>query len=60
MRAIAVTRSMEMAVSPEQVWPLLADTDRFNRLIGMHEVRYRPIDGGDTTGARFLAETRAS
>jgi class 3 adenylate cyclase len=59
MRAIAVTRSMEMAVSPEQVWPLLADTDRFNRLIGMHEVRYRPIDGGGTTGARFVAETRA-
>jgi class 3 adenylate cyclase len=46
------------------VWPLISDTDRFNRLLGMAEVRYRPIDAGapkadPKTSARFVAETRA-
>jgi adenylate cyclase len=61
MRAIVVTRSMDLAAPPERVWPFLADTDRFNRIIGMHEVTYRPIEGGaDAGGARFVAETRAA
>lgn len=61
MRAIVVTRSMDLAAPPERVWPFLADTDRFNRIIGMHEVSYRPIEGDSTAGgARFVAETRAA
>ncbi|MGH7298566.1 MAG: DUF5939 domain-containing protein, partial [Polyangiaceae bacterium] len=59
MRAIVVTRSVEMASPPERVWTLLADTERFNRLIGSHDVIYRPIEEGTTSSARFLAETRA-
>jgi adenylate cyclase len=61
MRAIVVTRSMDLAAPPERVWPLLADTDRFNRIIGMHEVSYRPIEAGaGAGGARFVAETSAA
>ena len=61
MRAIVVTRSMDLAAPPERVWPLLADTDRFNRIIGMQEVTYRPIEGeAGANGARFVAETRAA
>jgi class 3 adenylate cyclase len=59
MRAIVVTRSVDLASPPEKVWPLMADTDRFNRLVGAHDVRYRPIEEGTGASARFIAETRA-
>ena len=59
MRAIVVTRSVDLAAPPERVWTFMADTERFNRLLGMSDVRYRPIEADNTTGARFLAETRA-
>jgi adenylate cyclase len=54
-----VTRSVDLASPPERVWPILSDTERFNRLIGAHDVVYRPIEEGTTSSARFLAETRA-
>jgi class 3 adenylate cyclase len=61
MRAVVVTRSLDLAAPPERVWPFLADTDRFNRIIGMHEVSYRPIEEeARASGARFVAETRAA
>jgi adenylate cyclase len=59
MRAIVVTRSVDFASPPERVWPFLADTERFNRLIGSHDVVYRPIEEGAASSARFVAETRA-
>jgi adenylate cyclase len=57
--AIVVVRTFDLAASPERVWPLLTDTDRFNRLFGLAAVVYRPIEPGDGA-ARFVAETRAS
>ena len=59
MRAIVVTRSVDLASPLERVWPILSDTDRFNRLIGSHDVAYRPIEEGNASSARFVAETRA-
>jgi adenylate cyclase len=59
MEAVVVTRSVDLASPPERVWPLVSDTDRFNRLFGMSEVHYRPVDATNTSGARFVAETRA-
>jgi adenylate cyclase len=59
MEAVVVTRSVALAAPPERVWPLVSDTDRFNRLLGMSEVRYRPVDAANKSGARFVAETRA-
>jgi adenylate cyclase len=61
MRAVVITRSLDLAAPPERVWPFLADTDRFNRIIGMQEVTYRPIEEeARAGGARFVAETRAA
>ena len=59
MDAVVVTRSVDLAAPPERVWPLVSDTDRFNRLLGMAAVNYRPVDAGNKTGARFVGETRA-
>ena len=59
MDAVVVTRSINLSSPPDKVWPLLSDTDRFNRVLGMGEVHYRPVDAGSKSGARFVAETRA-
>ncbi len=61
MDAVVVTRSVHLAAAPERVWPLISDTERFNRLLGMAEVRYRPIGAEEARGssARFIGETRA-
>jgi class 3 adenylate cyclase len=59
MDAVVVTRSVNLASPPDRVWPLLSDTDRFNRLLGLREVRYRPVDAANRTGACFVGETRA-
>ncbi|MGH7436023.1 MAG: adenylate/guanylate cyclase domain-containing protein [Polyangiaceae bacterium] len=59
MDAVSVTRSVNLASPPDRVWPLLSDTDRFNRLLGLHEVKYRPVDASNKTGACFVGETRA-
>ena len=60
MRAVVVTRRVHLASPLERVWPFLSDTERFNRLIGMSGVRYRAIEDGTTSSARFVGETRAS
>jgi class 3 adenylate cyclase len=39
------------------VWPLVTDTDRANRLVGGRPVKYRAIEEGEKTSARFVAET---
>src|SRR5580704_5471656 len=59
MNAVVVTQSVVLASPPSRVWPLISDTDRFNRLLGMAAVNYRPIDPGQKTSARFVGETRA-
>ncbi|MFT3696841.1 MAG: DUF5939 domain-containing protein [Kofleriaceae bacterium] len=59
MGAIVVTQAFDLSASPEKIWPLLTDTDRFNRLFGLAPVEYKPIESGDTA-ARFVAQTRNS
>jgi len=60
MQAIVVEKAFELSASPESIWPLLTDTDRFNRLFGLAPVEYRPIAEDAGSSARFVAETRAS
>jgi class 3 adenylate cyclase len=62
MRPVVVTASARMAASPEQVWPLLSDTDRANRLIGVAPVTFSPIEAKSegSTAARFVGETTAA
>ncbi len=55
---VRATASIDLASAAKDVWPLLVDTDRMNRLIGMAPVTYRPIDNGKHEAARFLADSR--
>ena len=56
--SVRASGTVELASAPADVWPLLVDTDRLNRLIGMDPVRYRPLESTRHDAARFLAETR--
>ncbi len=58
MTAVRATHTEELSSAPADVWPLLVDTDRLNRLMGMAPVSYRSIEGGKHEAARFLADTR--
>ena len=59
MRPVVVVRTIDLASPPEQVWPLLADTDQSNRRTGGRPVVFRPIEPDSPTSARFVGETRA-
>jgi len=56
--AVRADASVDLASSPADVWPLLVDTDRLNRLLGMAPVAYRPFEGTHHDASRFLADTR--
>lgn len=58
MTPLTVRRTVQLEASPEEVWPLLAETDRVNRLIGLAPVRYHPVEpAAAATGARLVGET---
>jgi adenylate cyclase len=59
MATVVATGSLELAASPDKVWPLITDTDRTNRLIGTNPVKFRPIEAGTKSSARFVGETSA-
>ncbi len=46
-----------MASAPADVWPLITDTDRTNRLLLGKAAIYKPIEEGTKSSARFVAET---
>jgi adenylate cyclase len=56
--SVRATKAVELASAPADAWPLLVDTDRLNRLIGMEPVAYRPAGSETHAASRFLAETR--
>ena len=62
MGAIVVARTFELRASPERVWPLLTDTDRFNRLFGLAPVAYEPVadDRAADSPVRFVGHTKSS
>lgn len=59
MRPVVAVESIDLAAAPDDVWPLVADTDRSNRLLGMAEVAFTPVDEGNKSAARFVGSTRA-
>jgi adenylate cyclase len=59
MGTVVATGSLELAAPPDKVWPLITDTDRTNRLIGTKPVKFRAIEDGAKTSARFVGETSA-
>jgi class 3 adenylate cyclase len=48
-----------MASAPPDVWPLITDTDRTNRLLFGKPPIYKAIEAGTKSSARFVAETSA-
>ena len=60
MRSVVVTSSVTMVSAPADVWPLITDTDRTNRLLMGRPPTNRPIEKGAKTTARFVAETSAA
>ncbi|HVJ91887.1 MAG TPA: DUF5939 domain-containing protein [Labilithrix sp.] len=60
MSSVVVVSTIQLASAPADVWPLITDTDRTNRIVlGTGNV-YRPIEPGSNTCARFIVETRAA
>lgn len=59
MASVVVTSTITLSSAPADVWPLITDTDRTNRLvIGTSNV-YRPIEADAKGSARFVVDTRA-
>ena len=57
MRPVVVTTRVSMASAPADVWPLITDTDRTNRLLLGKPAVYTPIEKGTKSSARFVAQT---
>jgi len=57
---VIVETTIDLSSAPADVWPLITDTDRTNRLVLGSASVYTPIEKGAKTSARFLAETKAA
>jgi class 3 adenylate cyclase len=60
MRSVVVTSTIDLASAPADVWPLITDTDRTNRLVFGSSNVYKPIEAGSKSSARFVVETSAA
>jgi class 3 adenylate cyclase len=58
MRSVVVTTNLTLSSAPADVWPLITDTDRTNRLVLGQSNVYKPIEEGTKSSARFLVETK--
>ncbi len=52
---VDLKRVVECASPPEALWPILADTDRFNRAVGLSRIAVQPLEGAGA--ARYLGAT---
>ena len=52
---VDLKRVVECASPPEALWPILADTDRFNRAVGLSRIAVQPLEGAGA--ARYLVAT---
>lgn len=57
---MVVSSAISLSSSPADVWPLVTDTDRTNRLVVGSSNVYKPIEPGSKSSARFVVETRAA
>lgn len=56
MKTVQIEQEVACTSPPETLWPLLADTARLNRLVGMAPLELTPIDGAG--GERFHVKTK--
>lgn len=59
MRPVVVETTIALSSAPADVWPLVTDTDRTNRLVFGTPAVYRPIEKDVRSSARFVVETKA-
>ena len=52
---VAVERTEHLKSPPAQIWPLVADTERVNRAVGLGAIAPEP--NSDATAARYLVST---
>lgn len=57
MSAVRARESVEVASAISDVWTVIVDTDRMNRIMGMRPVRYVALPEGASGAARFHAHT---
>ncbi len=50
-----MSRVVACTSAPEVLWPILADTERFNRAVGLSRISVQPLEGAGA--ARFLIAT---
>jgi len=55
-KPVVVVRELECAAGPAALWPFIADTERFNRSIGLRAIVHDPLS--DAGAARYLVHTR--
>ena len=60
MRPVVVETTITLSSAPADVWPLITDTDRTNRLLFGTPGTIKPIEKGAKTSARFVVETKAA
>jgi adenylate cyclase len=60
MGSVVVTRAISLSSPPGDVWPLITDTDRTNRLVFGTSNVYKPIEADAKSSARFIVETTAA
>lgn len=60
MRPVVVETTITLSSAPADVWPLITDTDRTNRLMLGAPAVYKPIEKDAKTSARFVVETKAA
>ncbi len=59
MRPVVVETTIALSSAPKDVWPLVTDTDRTNRLVFGTPAVYRPIEKDVKSSARFVVEAKA-
>lgn len=59
MQPVVVETTVELSSARADVWPLITDTDRTNRLMMGAAAVYKPIEPSAKSSARFVVETSA-
>lgn len=60
MKPVTLENTVLLESPRERVWPLITDTDRLNRVLGVGPVAFRPADTKTQSAARFIGMTRAA
>ncbi len=57
MRPIVLSQSVDLGASVDSVWPLISDTNRLNRALGLPAMNFTDTPQGGRGSARQLGET---